>query len=69
MKNKHTTLEESTLPPRISLELVDYLKETFPNKSITPDNSIEQIMYEAGQNSVIEFLERILQGDEDVPIS
>lgn len=43
--------------------LVDELKEHFSMRPVVPTNSIEEIMYRAGQASVIEYLEQKLEED------
>jgi len=45
-------------------QLVDKLDQMFSQKPIVPSDSIEQIMYRAGQASVIEYIKQI-QEDEN----
>jgi len=40
-------------------QLVDKLDQMFSQKPIVPSDSIEQIMYRAGQASVIEYIKQI----------
>ena len=43
-----------------SQQVVDSLDETFPPVNPSPDMTIEQIMYRAGQRSVLEWIENRL---------
>ena len=38
---------------------LDLLKQTFPKLRITPDSTIEQIMFAAGREDVIRFVENL----------
>lgn len=45
--------------PRISPELVKWLKENFPKKSYDPNTAHQRIMYEEGIQEMLNILERI----------
>lgn len=42
---------------QVDQALVDELIDRFPNKNPTPKDSIENIMYRAGRQSIIDFLQ------------
>ena len=42
-------------------ELVNRLEDNFSWKPVTPKESIESIMYRAGQSSVIEYIKSIME--------
>lgn len=44
--------------PKVSKEYAEHIQTVFAHKDITPTTSIEQIMYEAGQRSVVEYIQR-----------
>ena len=62
--------------PIISEELLIELDDRFPNESAKPDATINTLMYQGGQRSVVEFLkgkfseqtERQLTGEKYVHI-
>ena len=61
-------MQTQTYPNTLSLglnldKLLALANETYPAATPTPQDSIETIMYKAGQRSVIEWLEAI---EEDV---
>lgn len=43
--------------PKITQELVDWLSQRFYYELPSPGTSIEQVMYQSGQMSVIQFLQ------------
>lgn len=45
-------------------QMIVEMDEMFPPLSISPSDSTEQIMYKAGQRSVVEWLQRRLQEEE-----
>jgi hypothetical protein len=47
--------EAITFPLTVE-EMMDLLKQTFPEPRINPDLTPEQVMYAAGQRSVVLFL-------------
>ena len=47
---------EAVLGPPISPNLIAELQEVFPPTTHTPESDIKQIMYHAGQRSVVEYL-------------
>jgi len=60
----------STSPPTLNLletvglqqqTVLRQLDETFPPVNPTPDMSIEQIMYRAGQRSVVEWIQQQME--------
>lgn len=57
----HSTLNIGLTVERLLLELED----TFPAVNPTPDNSTNQIMFRAGQRSVVEWVQSRLS-EEDV---
>ena len=57
----HSTLNIGLTVERLLLELED----TFPVVNPTPDNSTNQIMFRAGQRSVVEWVQSRLS-EEDV---
>ena len=42
-------------------DILNHLEETFPPKPIHPKMSSEEIMYHAGQASVVEYLQTIIE--------
>ena len=44
-------------------ELVNRLEDNFSWKPVTPKESIESIMYRAGQSSVIEYIMSIMEDE------
>ena len=44
-------------------ELVNRLEDNFSWKPVTPKESIESIMYRAGQSSVIEYIKSIMEDE------
>ena len=44
-------------------DLLAHLEETFPPKSIHPKMSSEEIMYHAGQASVVEYFKTLTEED------
>ena len=47
---------EAVFGPPISPNLIEELEEVFPPTTPNPDDSIQQIMYRAGQRSVVNYL-------------
>ena len=47
------------------LPLVNYLKERFKPKPVRPSTPINDVMFSAGQQSVLEFLDAMIQEEED----
>lgn len=54
---------ESIQLPKISKEYIETLIKLFPVRSIKPNTRIEDIMYEAGRQEVIQFIKRHAQYD------
>lgn len=50
-------LVQKRVSPKISQELVDWLRMVFTDAPITPSTRIEEVMYQSGQKSVIDFLQ------------
>jgi len=42
--------------PQISEKLVEFLEESFPQKSVRPSDTTNEIMFRAGQRHVVEWL-------------
>ena len=51
--------------PFIQQELIDWLKDIFPSLSINYKTPIEQIMYCSGQQSVIDYLQAVLNNSNN----
>lgn len=43
--------------PKISQELVDWLRTVFKTDNYDPSSTIELVMYQSGQKSVIDYLQ------------
>lgn len=56
-----TDLMNKQLPP-ITPEFFNRLEEAFPMKRITPNSSMEEIQYNAGQRDVLEWCRRAVVG-------
>lgn len=47
--------------PRLSLELLKFLDQAFPDKCPDLEETMQQIYYKSGQRSVVNFLIRIFE--------
>ena len=47
-------------------QLLEELENTFGNLEVHPKMSSEEIMYKAGQQSVVEYVKQKLEDDNDV---
>lgn len=58
---------QETYPSTISFQyekltmVVSKIQETFPPYTPTPGDSLDLIMYKAGQSSVVEYIEQLLE--------
>lgn len=50
----------SSVPP-VTQAFFDVLNKTFIQNEITPDSSVNDIMYNAGQRNVVEWIRRHVQ--------
>lgn len=53
------TIEDSTMFPLVSNELIKELEERYPEKSPRPDERYEDLMWRGGQRQVVNFLKMI----------
>jgi hypothetical protein len=51
--------------PRISPDLVGFLNHSFPERCPDPSQSMPDIFYASGQRSVVRYLIRLLEEQED----
>jgi hypothetical protein len=51
-------------PPRLSAELVAFLDQQFPEKSPDPSQGLPEIFFQSGQRSVVRYLNRLLEEQE-----
>jgi|LauGreDrversion4_2_1035121.scaffolds.fasta_scaffold340186_3 hypothetical protein len=51
-------------PPRLSVELVAFLDQQFPEKSPDPSQGLPEIFFQSGQRSVVRYLNRLLEEQE-----
>jgi hypothetical protein len=62
-------LSKETLPyipaPRLTPELIDFLEFNFPEKSASLGQDITEIFHQAGQRSVVKFLKRVYEEQND----
>ena len=62
--NMQTQIYPATLNLGLNLEkLIALANETYPATTPTPQDSMETIMYKAGQRSVVEWLETSVEED------
>lgn len=50
--------------PRVSVEYYEHLVKVFAQREITPEASINQIMFDAGIKKVLDYVERSIKGTE-----
>jgi len=52
----------------IKTQLIDHLKEVFPDKCPDPKEDLSTVMYKAGQASVVRFLEDLKAREEETDV-
>lgn len=58
--------KEGVFPiPRVSPDLVRFLDLTFPEKSPDPSQTMPEIFHASGQRSVVRYLIRLLEEQEE----
>jgi hypothetical protein len=63
--NMQIRTSHSTLNLGLTVErLLEELEDLYPNFTPQPDNSIEHIMYRAGQRSVVDYIKSKLEEDD-----
>jgi len=50
--------------PRITPEMVAFLNQQFPEKSPDPSQGLPEIFFQSGQRSVVRYLIRLLEEQE-----
>lgn len=50
--------------PRVSVEFVDHIRKVFSTRPVTPDTKIENIMFDAGKQEVLRYIERCIGGSQ-----
>ena len=50
--------------PKVSLDFAEHLNKVFSPKDITPQTGLAEIMYQAGQRSVVEYVNRVVTNTE-----
>lgn len=51
--------------PRLSAELIRFLDQSFPDRCPDLEDTLPQIYYKSGQRSVVKFLTRIFEEQND----
>lgn len=55
------SVSKEAIPPRLTPELLHFLDKTFPDRCAQPGETVEQIWVRSGQRSVVAFLIRIFE--------
>lgn len=64
MNSKKNLIVEPESFPRVTKTLLEALKEFFPKKNYSPDDTSNFIFHEEGKQFVINFLEKIKEEQE-----
>ena len=59
-----TSGRDGKRPPTVSDALVEYLEELYPARCARLGDSTEEIWFRAGQNAVVEYLQKLLEQQE-----
>ena len=58
-------VSKDLFPPNISDELMEFLDQTFPDRCASLGETEQQIFWRSGQRSVVAFLARIYEEQND----